>query len=228
MHRTRLQDRRLPDYTRGEELFNMVSHIVGGALAIAALVLCVVFAALYGDAWSVASGAIYGFTMILLYTMSSLYHGLRPRKAKLVFQVIDHCSIFLLIAGTYTPLTLCVLRPHYPALAWTIFGIVWGFALLGIVLNAIDLKKFEKFSMICYIATGWCIIIAIRPLFAIISGPGVALLLSGGVAYTVGAVLYGIGKKKRYMHSIFHLFVLAGSILHFFCVLLYAMPVRQV
>lgn len=224
MPRTKLMDRKLPDYSRGEELFNMISHIAGGGLSIAALVLCVVCGVVYGNSWSVASGAIYGFTLILLYTMSSLYHGLRPRKAKLVFQIIDHCSIFLLIAGTYTPITLCALRPEYPQLAWTLFGMVWGFAILGVVLNAIDLKRFEKFSMICYVGTGWTIAVAIRPLLDVISIGGTVLLFAGGLAYTVGAVLYAIGKRKRYMHSIFHLFVLLGSILHFFCVLFFVLP----
>lgn len=226
LQRTKLADRVLPNYTKGEEIFNMTSHIVGGAFAVAALTLCVGFAAMHGNVWGVVSGAIYGATMILLYTMSSIYHGLSPRKttaAKKVFQIIDHCSIFFLIAGTYTPITLCAVRPISEALGWTIFGVVWAMAALGVVLNAIDLKKFRVFSMICYLGMGWCIVVAFVPMFKTLGTAPMMLLLGGGVAYTVGAVLYGLGKKVRYMHSVFHLFVLAGSILQFFTILLYLM-----
>ena len=163
MNRTKLAERILPSYTKGEEIFNMTSHIVGGALGVVALVLCVVFAAVRGNVYGVVSGAIYGTTMIVLYTMSSIYHGLRPHlTAKKVFQVIDHCSIFLLIAGTYTPISLCSLREYSPVLGWTIFGVIWGLATLGIVLNSIDLKKYSVFSMICYLGMGWCIIFFIK------------------------------------------------------------------
>ena len=226
MTRTKLRDRQLPSYTKGEEIFNMVSHIVGAAFAVAALTLCVVVAALYGNIWGVAAGAIYGGTMILLYTMSSLYHGLRPEMAKKVFQIIDHCSIYLLIAGTYTPITLCALRPAYPVTAWAIFGTVWGLAALGITLNAIDLKGFRIFSMVCYLGMGWSIIFALKATLASLSPAGLWLLLAGGVAYTVGAVLYGLGKKRRYMHSVFHLFVLLGSIFHFLLIVIYVIPGR--
>lgn len=225
MKQTSIKERELPDYTKGEEIFNMVSHIVGGALAIAALTLCVILAAIHSNIWGVISGAIYGASLIILYTMSSLYHGLRRGTAKKVFRIIDHCSIFLLIAGTYTPYTIGALRRYRPGLAWTIFGIVWGAAILGIVLNSIDLKKFKIFSMVCYIAMGWCIVAAIRPMIQHFHPACLVFLYTGGIAYTLGAVLYCIGKKKkiRYMHSIFHLFVLAGSILHFFSILLYIM-----
>ncbi len=220
--RTPLRKRSLPDYTHSEELFNMVSHIAGGALSVAALVLCVVKAALHRDVYDVVSGAIYGTSLITLYTMSSIYHGLPPEKyAKRVFQVIDHCSIFLLIAGTYTPISLVALRGYSPWLGWTIFGVIWGMAVIGIVLNAIDLARFSKLSMACYLIMGWCIIVTARLLPALLGTGGLVFLITGGVAYTVGAALYGIGKKRRYFHSIFHLFVLAGSILHFFCILLY-------
>ncbi len=226
MTRTKLRDRKLPFYTKGEEIFNMVSHIVGAGFGIAALTLCVVVAALFGNAWGVASGAIYGGTMILLYTMSSLYHGLRPEMAKKVFQIIDHCSIYLLIAGTYTPITLCSLRPTHPVSAWIIFGLVWGLAALGITLNAIDLKGFRVFSMICYLGMGWCIVFALGPTLECLPTAGLWLLLAGGIAYTMGAVLYGLGKKHRYMHAVFHLFVLLGSILHFLLIVIFVMPIR--
>ena len=212
MKRTKLRDRILPKYTKGEEIFNMTSHIVGGALGIVALVLCVVFAAVHGNGYGVVSGAIYGVTMVILYTMSSIYHGLNPkRKAKKVFQVLDHCSIYLLIAGSYTPFALCTLREYSTALGWTIFGVIWFVAILGIILNSIDIKKFRVFSMICYLVMGWCIVFKINLLPELLGTAGFVLLLLGGLAYTIGAILYGLGKKHKYMHSVFHLFILLGS-----------------
>lgn len=224
MKRTKLRDRILPKYTKGEEIFNMTSHIVGGALGIVALVLCVVFAAVHGNGYGVVSGAIYGVTMVILYTISSIYHGLNPkRKAKKVFQVLDHCSIYLLIAGSYTPFALCTLREYSTALGWTIFGVIWFVAILGIILNSIDIKKFRVFSMICYLVMGWCIVFKINLLPELLGTAGFVLLLLGGLAYTIGAILYGLGKKHKYMHSVFHLFILLGSLLQFFTILLYVM-----
>ena len=224
MQRVKLRDRILPKYTKGEEIFNMTSHIVGAALGIVATVLCVVFAAIHGNVYGVVSGAIYGVTMIILYTMSSIYHGLSPKRySKRVFQVLDHCSIFLLIAGSYTPFALCTIREYDTASGWVIFGVIWAVAILGIVLNSIDIKKFKVFSMICYLLMGWCIVFKIGLLPKLLGTAGFVLLLLGGIAYTVGAVLYGIGKKHKYMHSIFHLFILLGSLLQFFCILLYVM-----
>ena len=224
MERVKLRDRILPKYTKGEEIFNMTSHIVGAALGIVATVLCVVFAAIHGNVYGVVSGAIYGVTMIILYTMSSIYHGLSPKRySKRVFQVLDHCSIFLLIAGSYTPFALCTIREYDTASGWVIFGVIWAVAILGIVLNSIDIKKFKVFSMICYLLMGWCIVFKIGLLPKLLGTAGFVLLLLGGIAYTVGAVLYGIGKKHKYMHSIFHLFILLGSLLQFFCILLFVM-----
>ncbi len=223
MKRTKLKDRRLPDYTKGEEIFNMVSHIVGGGIGIAATVLCVIFAAVHRNVYGIVSGAIFGATMILLYTMSSIYHGLRPNTAKKVFQIIDHCSIYFLIAGTYTPFCLCTLREYKPALGWTIFGVIWGLAALGVTLNAIDLRLFRVVSMVLYLGMGWCVIFTVKIIVSLLGMDGFLLLLGGGVAYTVGAVCYGIGAKKRYIHSVFHLFVVLGSLLHFLCILLFVM-----
>lgn len=224
MKRTKLSDRVLPTYTKGEEIFNMTSHIVGGAFGIVALVLCIIFAAIHHNVYGVVSGAIYGVTMILLYTMSSIYHGLKPNgTAKKVFQIMDHCTIFLLIAGSYTPFALCTFREYNTALGWTIFGVIWAFAILGIVLNAIDLKKYKKFSMICYLTMGWCIIVKANLLPQLLGIPGTILLVVGGLAYTIGAIFYALGKKHKYRHSIFHLLILLGSILQFFCILLYVM-----
>jgi len=222
MKRTKLCDRILPTYSKGEEIFNMVSHIVGGVIGIAVLVLCVVFAAIHGNGYGVVSSSIYGATIIILYTMSSIYHGLNPElKAKKVFQIIDHCSIFLLIAGSYTPFCLCTLREHSTALGWSIFGIVWFLAILGIVLNSIDLKKFKIFSMICYLIMGWCIVFKVNVIYTSLGTAGFTLLLVGGIVYTIGAVLYGVGKKKKWMHSVFHLFCVAATILQALCIMMY-------
>ncbi|MBR2721275.1 MAG: hemolysin III family protein [Clostridia bacterium] len=221
MNRIKLRDRTLPTYTVGEERMNMISHIVGGALGIAALTLCVVFAAIRGNAWGVVSCSIYGATLIILYTMSSIYHGLRQNLGKKVFQVLDHCTIYCLIAGTYTPILLCAIRPVSPVWAWVLFGLVWGCTALGTTLTAIDLKKYSVLSMVCYIGMGWCILLAAKTAIAAIPLPGLLWLLGGGIAYTVGAVLYGLGKKHRYVHSVFHLFVLLGSILQFVCIFFY-------
>ena len=224
MTRIKLRDRTLPQYTKGEEIFNMTSHIVGAVLGIVATTLCVVFAAVNQNVYGVISGSIYGVTMILLYTMSSIYHGLSPKRySKRVFQVLDHCSIFLLIAGSYTPFTLCTLREYDTATGWTIFGIIWAVAILGIVLNSIDIKRFKKFSMLCYLVMGWCIIVKANLLPQLLGMSGFILLLLGGIAYTIGAVLYALGKKHKYSHSIFHLFILLGSFLQFLCILLYVM-----
>ena len=224
MQRTKLKDRILPTYTKGEEIFNMTSHIVGVALGIVATVLCIVFAAVNRNVYGVVSGSIYGVTMIILYTMSSIYHGLSPRiKSKKVFQILDHCSIFLLIAGSYTPFALCTIRECDTLAGWLIFGLIWSLAILGIVLNSIDIKKFRVFSMICYLLMGWCIIIKIGLLPELLTMNGFILLLSGGISYTIGAIVYGLGKKYKYAHSIFHLFILLGSFLQFMCILLYVM-----
>ena len=224
MPRIKLTDRVLPEYTKGEEIFNMASHIVGVVLGIVALVLCVTFAAFNNNVYGIISGAIYGITMIMLYAMSSIYHGLSPKLlSKKVFQILDHCSIFLLIAGSYTPFLLVSIREYDMVAAWVIFGIIWAFAILGIVLNAVDIKKFKKFSMICYLVMGWCIVFKASLLPIALEKAGFVLLLLGGIVYTIGAVLYGLGKKHKYIHSVFHLFILLGSILHFLCILIFVM-----
>ena len=221
MQRTNLASRTLPDYTRGEERFNMISHIVGGGMGIAATVLCVVAAALEGNGYGVVSGAIFGGSMVALYTISSVYHGLHSGTGKKVMQILDHCTIYFLIAGTYTPFCLCTIRQHDPALGWGTFGFVWALAVVGIVLNAIDLKRFQKVSMVLYLGMGWCIILTGKLIVQLLGGTGFALLVGGGVAYTVGAVFYTLGHKRRYIHSVFHLFCLVGSALHILCILFY-------
>lgn len=224
--RTKLKDRTLPDYTKGEEIFNYVSHIVGAIFAIVALVLCVVVAAVNNNVWGVVGGSIFGSTMILVYTVSSVYHGLNRSTAKKVFQAIDHCSIFLLIAGTYTPITLVGFRKESLVLAWSVFGIIWFFAILGIVLNAIDWKMYSGFSMVCYLGMGWCALFFIKEIIKIVGSFGTLFLLLGGIFYTLGAVLYMFGRKVRYFHSVFHLFVIAGSAMHFIMILACLMPMK--
>lgn len=222
MKRTKLSDRKLPIYTKGEEIFNMTSHLVGVALGIVALVLCTIMSVKSRDIYAVISSIIYGSSIILLYAMSSIYHGLgKDLKAKKIFQILDHCTIFLLIAGTYTPFSLVMLRRYDTFTGWMMFSVVWGVAIIGIILNSIDIKKYKVISMICYLAMGWCILIKINLLPQLLGTVGFILLLFGGIVYSIGAILYGMGKKKKYMHSIFHLFVLLATIMHFLCILFY-------
>ncbi len=225
MKRVKLKDRLLPDYTKGEEIFNMVSHTVGGGLGIAIAAICIVKAFLNHDAFQIVGAFIYGFSMIILYTMSSIYHGLHRGTAKKVFQVIDHCAIFILIAGTYTPIALSPIREYNAVMGWCLFAFVWAMSVLGITLNAIDLKKYSLFSYICYIAVGWCIIVLAKPVIAAISLAGFIWLLAGGIAYTIGAVFYAVASKggPRYIHSVFHLFVILGSVLQAISVIFYVL-----
>lgn len=209
----------LPEYTLGEELVNSISHGLGAAFGIVALVLCVVFSAIEGDAWKVVSGAIYGASMIILYSVSTIYHALGINRAKKVFRTLDHCSIYFLIAGTYTPYTLVAMRETS---GFWVFGVVWAAAALGITLSAINVHKFRIVSMIIYIAMGWAIIFSGRDLIASVPTAGFVLLLAGGILYTIGAVLYGLG-KIRYMHSVFHVFALGGSVCHFISIFVYVL-----
>lgn len=207
-----------PTYTLGEELMSAVSHGLGALFGVISLILCVVRSAQHGSAVGVVASSIFGATLIVLYSMSTLYHAFPPGKVKVLFRVLDHCSIYLLIAGTYTPYTLVALKG---ALGWTLFGIVWGAAVLGIVLNAISIERFKVVSMICYLCMGWVIIFAIRPLLSAIPWDAFVLLLAGGIVYTLGAIVFGFGKKARYIHSLWHFFVLAGSVLHFLSIYRY-------
>ena len=213
----------LPDYTRGEEICNTMTHAIGAVFAAAVIPLLVVMAAMHRNPWAIVSGAIYGTTLLIMFTVSSVYHGLPVGNAKRVMRIIDHCDIYFLIAGTYTPILLVGIRPLNPALAWSIFGVEWALTAIAVTLNAIDLKRFEKISMVCYIGMGWCVIAVLKLTIDAMTMPGFLLLLAGGIAYTIGAVLYGIGKKVRYMHSVFHVLVLAGSVLQFLAILLYVM-----
>lgn len=221
--RIKLQDRLLPDYTYAEEIANMTTHIVGGALGIAALVLCTLTAARNNNVYGIVGSVIYGITMIALYAMSSIYHGLRPGMAKKVMQVLDHCTIYFLIAGTYTVLSISAIRPLFPRLGWGMLIFQWSLAAIAVTLTAIDLKKFNVFSMICYVGMGWAIAPFIPQTMHALSYSGFVLLLSGGIGYTIGAILYGIGSKVHWMHSVFHIFVVIGSFLHFLSIFFYGL-----
>ncbi len=221
--RTKLKDRQLPIYTKGEERMNMITHIVGGAIGVAGLVLCIIVSAIHRNGYGLAGSIVYGISMITLYTMSSVYHGLRPGTAKRVMQVLDHCTIYLLIAGTYTPILLSAMRPIDPVSSWVLLGVVWGISALAITFTAIDLKKYAVFSMICYIGMGWCIVVKLPLLIQAVGWGGFWLILLGGICYTIGAVLYGVGRTKKYMHSVFHIFVVVATVLHLLAILLYAL-----
>ena len=209
---------KIPKYTLGEELLSSISHGVGALLSIAALVLCVFFSALHHNVYAVISSAIYGSTSIILYTMSTLYHSFKVNNAKRIFRIIDHCSIFLLIAGTYTPYALVVLPK---SLGWVIFSIEWACCIIGIILNSIDLEKYKKISIILYLIMGWMIIFSFNKLISSMSIGGIYLMLVAGILYTVGAIFYGVGKKIKYMHGLFHIFVLLASVCSFFSIFFY-------
>ena len=206
-------------YTLGEEIFSATTHGIGAALGIAALVTMVVRAAGSGDAYSIVSAAIFGASLVILYTMLTLYHALASPKAKKVFRIFDHATIFLLISGTYTPYLLVSLRD---SVGWIIFFVLWGLTAFGVTMDALMLDKFRKIEMLLYVGMGWCIVIASGNLVASLERNGLILLFAGGVFYTVGIIFYAL-KKVRYMHSVWHLFVLAGSIFQYFSIYLYVL-----
>ena len=208
----------IPKYSLSEELINAISHGCGAIFGVVAVVLLVLKAAGTSDPYRIVSAAVFGAMIVVLYLMSCLYHALKVNKAKRVFRVIDHCSVFLLIAGTYTPFALVTLNG---TLGWWLLILIWTIAIVGITLNAVDLKRFSKISVACYLIMGWIIIFAFNPLSAAMDPRGLSLLIWGGVVYTVGAILYGIGSKIKYFHSIFHFFCLGGTILHFIAIYSY-------
>ena len=205
-----------------EEVMNAVTHGIGTLLAVAGLVLLVVFAHLYGDVWHMVSFAIYGTTLVLLYLASTLYHSFTNERLKYIFKILDHSAIYLLIAGTYTPFTLV---PLHGVLGWTVFGMVWGLAILGIVLKVFFVGRFKFISTLCYILMGWFIVFAIKPLIAAVPETGIIWLFAGGLFYTLGSIFY-LWHKLPYNHAIWHLFVLAGSISHFIAVFFYVLPIK--
>lgn len=220
MKKAKLSEIELPTYTKAEERLHTLSHIVGALFGIFVLIMCV-NKSLTKDAWSIIGAAIYGISMILLYTISSIYHGLNAGNAKRVMRILDHCTINLLIAGTYTPIVLCAIRPVSPMWAWIIFGVEWGLGAIATTFTAINLKKNGKFAMFCYIGMGWAVLMCVKTAIDAIALPGLLTLLFGGIAYTIGAVLYGVGKKHRYFHFIFHICAVIGSVLQFICVYYY-------
>ena len=210
--------------TGGEEIANTITHVVGSHLGAAALALLMWSAAMSGTqvAWKVTSGAIFGFSIILMYSVSSAYHAVINEKAKKVLHVLDHTAIFFLIAGSYTPFCLVTLRPDHPALAWSIFGIEWGATFLGILFKIRTTGRFRYISTLAYIVMGWAALMAIVPLVRQLQGLGTMWLLTGGGLYTLGCVFY-LWKSMKFSHMIWHLFVLAGTVCHFFCILWYVM-----
>lgn len=206
--------------TRAEELANALTHGIGAGLAAAALAILVTFAALQGDAWRVVSFSIYGATLLALYLASTFYHAFRSPRLKRIFRLMDHAAIFLLIAGTYTPLTLVNLRGPW---GWTMFGILWGLAIIGVVLTLVAMERLQVLLLCTYLAMGWMLIVAIKPVLEHISAGGLMWIAVGGVTYTLGVVFY-LWHKLPFNHALWHLFVLGGSICHFFAMLFHVLP----
>lgn len=210
-------------YSAREEIAHSAIHGVGILLSIAGLVALLLVALRTGDPWHIVACSVYGVTLILLYLASTLYHSIPSPGAKRVLRVLDHSAIYLLIAGTYTPFTLISLRGGW---GWTLFGLVWGMAVLGIALKIVAIGRFRWLSMVLYLGMGWLVLIALEPLLRAVSPGGVRLLFFGGLSYTLGTLFYG-WRRLPYHHAVWHAFVLAGSVLHFFAVLLYVVPVTR-
>jgi len=205
----------------GEEMANSITHGVGIILAVAGLGVLTAFASVFGNVWHIVSASVFGGMLIFLYTASTLYHSARVPRVKTLLQALDHCAIFLLIAGTYTPFTLVSLHGPW---GWSLFGVIWGLALLGIVFEMTPFRRYRAVSMGLYLGMGWSILAAINPMLAHVPFGGLVLLLAGGLAYTLGTGFYVL-RRLRYHHAVWHVFVLTGSILHFFAILLYVIPV---
>ncbi|VAW18541.1 FIG01964566: Predicted membrane protein, hemolysin III homolog [hydrothermal vent metagenome] len=218
-----MKENKLTYYEPKEEKFNVISHAIGLVLSIVALVLLVVFSSLKGNAWHIVSFSIYGASLIVLYAASTFYHYVQNPKLRYKLNIFDHSAIYVLIAGTYTPFTLVVLKGW---VGWTIFGVSWGLAFAGIVLKLFFTGKYDKISTFAYVLMGWVVIFAIKPLVQNLPFEGLMWLLAGGIFYTVGAVLYSI-KNLKYNHAIFHIFVLLGSFAHFIAVFFYVLPIKK-
>ena len=207
-------------YSKSEEIANGITHAVGTLLSISGLILMVVFSVRYGDAYHIVSSAVFGTSLILLYGASTLYHLIPHHRAKKIFQQIDHAMIYLLIAGTYTPYTLINLRGPW---GWSLLGTVWGIALTGLVLELVLPKRIVWLSLTFYLCLGWMMVIAVKPLIAGLAGGGLVLLVAGGLFYSIGVIFY-VWKSLFLQHAIWHLFVMAGSLCHFFSVFFYVLP----
>ena len=224
-----LDDHILPDYTQGEEIFNMVTHIVGAAMSLIFLMLSLFQSLAHRSVVGIVTGTLFAISMLVCYTISSVYHGIPTThpdqvRAKKAMQVLDHCDIYFLIAGTYTPIAMGALRTAYPVLAYLTLSIVWGVCLLGTVFTAIDFHKYGPLSYACYFVAGWSVLVAIPTMWKVYSPDFVVLLLAGGVVYTTGMIFFVRQVKgHRYAHSVFHLFILAGSVLQFLSIFLYCL-----
>ncbi|MDQ0091709.1 hemolysin III [Paenibacillus anaericanus] len=207
-------------YPRREEVANAITHGIGAVLSLAGLVLLIVFSSLKGTAWHVVTFTIYGVSMLLLYASSTLVHSFKEGKVKDLFEFFDHSSIYIFIAGTYTPFMLVAVRG---TLGWSLFGVVWGIAIFGVLFKAFFVKKFLFMSTIFYLIMGWLIVIAWGPLTAAVPFEGIVLLITGGILYSLGTVFY-VWRAFPYHHAVWHLFVLAASITHFFAIILYLLP----
>jgi hemolysin III len=205
---------KLPQYTKLEEWANSLTHGLGAVLSIAGLVIMVVLATLHGDAWHIVSSAIFGATLIMLYSASTLYHAIQSPRIRAIMQRLDHIAILYLIAGTYTPFTLVTLRGPW---GWTLFGVVWGLTLFGTVIHLTQLRRFHGLMVGLYLVMGWSVVVAMKPLISALPTAGLWLLIGGGLSYTLGVVFY-IRESLPFNHAIWHLFVLAGSVMHFFSV----------
>ena len=219
--RIRLKYRDLPDYSKTEEIINMTSHIVAASFSFIGLILCIVFSVLNKDLYTGIASSIYCISLVTSFTISSVYHGLNPNMGKKVLQVLNHCFVYFVIAGTYTPILSCAVRPVHPVTGWVLLIIVWCSCIMGTIFTAIDLEQFDRFSMICYIGIGWSLIFALRELYEVLPLPGLLLIIFGGIIYTVGAFVYIKGRTKRYVHSLFHLFVMTAATLHFIAIFKY-------
>lgn len=205
-----------PKYTLGEEIVNAITHGCGAALAIAGLILLIIKA---NNVVGILTGILYAVIMIVLYVISCVYHSLSFRlKGKKVLRILDHCNVQLMVAGTYTPICLSMLGG---TLGWVMFSIVWAVTIVAVIVNCINLEKYKVVSVICNLLLGWAALFIMKPLVAACPSTGLALLIWGGIVYSIGAILYGIGHKVRYMHSVFHFFVIGGSILHYFMIFFY-------
>lgn len=221
-----MQEVILPNYSNLEDKINSLTHMAGVPFGVAALVLCLRRSLESGSAWSIAASVIYGISIIVLFSGSAAYHFAKPGKTKKVLRIVDHCMIFLLIAGSVTPYALVAMRPEHPLACWLAISIAWGAALFGITGTSINHEKFKKVQMVLYIGVGWILLLGIKTLLQVFGGayrPGLYLLFAGGICYTLGAALYGAGKKLQYFHAAFHLFVLAGTVIHFVSVYNYVL-----
>ncbi len=221
MIRKKLKNRKLPDYNLAEELINSISHGLGALFGIIVLIMLILKSIKNNNVSQLITGIIYAFSLIALYTSSTLYHAITHEFTKKIMQIIDHCMIYILIGGSYTPILVCSIMKISPVKSIILLIVIWIIIIISIVLNSIDLHKYRVISHISYLALGWIVLTILKDTYTALTHDGFMILLYGGIAYTVGAILYAIGAKIRYFHSVFHFFVLAGSIIQFISIYLY-------